>query len=435
MKRSFLFSPLAVGALLTTASIAGAVTHVCPNPATKQARPIPMGVSIGVSDQYHTHCGSGTAGIVVSNVHGEQSILSNNHVGADDYAPYITVYLPDGSPYTINPYSPGAVWSQPGPAYLNCNNTTATTDGVANYTLAVPVVGGQLNLNEVDAAIALVQNQKVSPTILSIGTPSNQIVTSPSLYMNVQGQGASTCWAEYQITDLDYSHDEVGAQGKQYFFDHQINARGVYNPATGNTPYPQSGDSGTVFGTTGSCFGAVGVLWARDLNNTAIMSYMWSTMAKLGQTQVVGQLCSPTEVATSSLTLAEAKGNSGVPEYTLPDSMVLKPAPDDQLPFPSSLPPSAGFNEKVKAVTDLRAALEGIPHFWYVTFGHKQQGLNDHSIVVMVDKVTPQIMDRVPPSYEGFDVKIRVYKGGFPGLFPPADMFPDAAKPVYIDPK
>ncbi len=321
------------------------------------------------------------------------------------------------------------------PAYLNCNNTTATADGVANYTLAVPVIGGQLQVNEVDAAIGLIQSGKVSPAILSIGTPSTQIITSPSLYMNIQGQGATTCWAEIQIINLDYSYESVDAQGKQYFFDHQITAQGVYNPATGKTPYPQSGDSGSVYGTTGSCFGGVGLLWARDINSTAVMSYLWSAMAKLGQTQVVGQSCNPTETATSSLTLAKAKGDSGVPETQLPDSMVSKPAPDGQLPFPSPLPPSAGFNEKVKAVTDLKAALEGIPHFWYVAFGHKEQGLNDHSIVVMVDEVTPQIMDRVPPSYEGFDVKIRVYKGGYPGLFPPADMFPDAAKPVYIDPK
>jgi len=94
--------------------------------------------------------------------------------------------------------------SQPGPAYLNCNNTTAINDQVANYTLAVPVLGGTLNLNEVDVAIGQIQYQKVDPTILSIGVPSDTIITSPSLYMKVQGQEASSCWGEYQIINTDY---------------------------------------------------------------------------------------------------------------------------------------------------------------------------------------------------------------------------------------
>ena len=102
--------------------------------------------------------------------------------------------------------------------------------------------------------------------------------------------------------------------------------------------------------------------------------------------------------------------------------------------------PSAGFIEKAKAATDLKAALDGIPHFWFVDFGHKEAGLNDHSLVVMVDKVTPQIKDRVPRTYEGFDVKIRVYKGGPSGslLDRPNNknkFVPDTSKPVYIDPK
>jgi hypothetical protein len=137
--------------------------------------------------------------------------------------------------------------------------------------------------------------------------------------------------------------------------------------------------------------------------------------------------------AKASLSLVE--NNTPVPETTLPESMLITPGPDGQLPLPTPFPPDPAFIAKVQAAEHLKAALDGIPHFWTVSFGHKDQGLNDHSLVVMVDKVTPEIMDRVPPTYEGFDVKIRVYKGGATGPFAPEGTFPDAAKPVYIDPK
>jgi hypothetical protein len=138
--------------------------------------------------------------------------------------------------------------------------------------------------------------------------------------------------------------------------------------------------------------------------------------------------------ATASLTLIE-ESSTPVPETTLPESMLITPGPDGQLTLPTPFPPDPVFIAKAQAAEHLKAALEGIPHFWYVAFGHKEHGLNDHSIVVMVDKVTPEIMDRVPKTYEGFDVKIRVYKGGATGPFAPLDTFPDRAKPVYIDPK
>jgi len=66
-RHRFVVVLLAVVALLTTAPIARAVTHVCPAQGAKVARPIKMGVSVGVSDPYHAHCGAGTAGILVSN--------------------------------------------------------------------------------------------------------------------------------------------------------------------------------------------------------------------------------------------------------------------------------------------------------------------------------------------------------------------------------
>jgi hypothetical protein len=163
---------------------------------------------------------------------------------------------------------------------------------------------------------------------------------------------------------------------------------------------PKTDHKGTVFLTTGSCAGRVGLLWFGDFIGNAVMSPLWDAMAKLGETQVIGQFCSPTEAATASLTLAEAnRDSSNVPETKLPESMLITPAADGQLPFPSPLPPSAGFIEKAKAATDLKAALDGIPHFWFVDFGHKEAGLNDHSLFVMVDKVTPQIEEFVTRAY------------------------------------
>jgi hypothetical protein len=90
----------------------------------------------------------------------------------------------------------------------------------------------------------------------------------------------------------------------------------------------------------------------------------------------------------------------------------MTPAPDGTLPIPNSLPPDPAFIARANAAEHLKGSLDGIPHFWYVDFAHKENGLDDKTLLVMVDKVTPQIMDRVPREYDGYPVKIEVYAGG-----------------------
>jgi hypothetical protein len=73
-----------------TDSPAVTATLICPKFETALARPIPMGVSIGdVNDTIGLKCGAGTAGAVVFDSSGNQSVLTNNHVGASDFVPPI----------------------------------------------------------------------------------------------------------------------------------------------------------------------------------------------------------------------------------------------------------------------------------------------------------------------------------------------------------
>jgi hypothetical protein len=404
MKR-FAVVLVAVIALLAVAPVARALTQVCPALGAKLVRPIKMGASIGVSDANPRggHCGAGTAGILTVNSSGQQEILTNNHIGALDFSSPLAETI-NGVQFTLNPYSVGSVWSQPGPYYLSCNNTTATSDGVANYTLAVPEFASMIVINEVDAAVGLIQSGTVSSEILTIGVPSTTVITSPSVGMILQGQGATSCYTQYQITNTDFSYVYFDGE-HQWYYDHQYYATGVYDPTKGGYPIPASGDSGTAFLTTGSCAGAVGLLWGGDVHGNAIMSPIWLAMSKLGLSSIVGRVCNPTEAAVTGPLFDVAQAET-------PASGALTPAPDGALPLPQDFPPDPAFNARANAAEHLKAALDGIPHFWYVDFAHKENGLDDKTLLVMVDRITPQIMDRVPRQYDGFPVKIEVYAGG-----------------------
>src|ERR1700730_11967004 len=72
-------------------------TLVCTDQSTSLARPVPMGTSIGdvyaigtevVSGVTRTVCTAGTAGAVAIDNNGNTVILTNNHIGAFNYAPW-----------------------------------------------------------------------------------------------------------------------------------------------------------------------------------------------------------------------------------------------------------------------------------------------------------------------------------------------------------
>jgi len=153
--------------------------------------------------------------------------------------------------------------------------------------------------------------------------------------------------------------------------------------------------------TVGSVWSQLGPFYSRDP--------IWLVMSKLGLNSIVGRTCAPTETTISlSPSLSLVFDNS----TETPASGVMTPAPDGTLPIPANLPPDPVFAARANAAEHLKAALYGIPHFWYVDFAHKENGLDDRTLLVMVDKVTPQIMDRVPKEYDGYPVKIEVYAGG-----------------------
>ena len=67
--------------------------------------------------------------------------------------------------------------------------------------------------------------------------------------------------------------------------------------------------------------------------------------------------------------------------------------------------------ERATAATvyQLAGAIESVPHIWGVGVTTNDKG---HFIVVVrTDKLTPEVQSRVPPTMNGFPVKIRVTKG------------------------
>jgi hypothetical protein len=69
--------------------------------------------------------------------------------------------------------------------------------------------------------------------------------------------------------------------------------------------------------------------------------------------------------------------------------------------------------------------LKGVPHYFYIDFGQTHEGMGN-TLLVVVDKATTTIMSRVPKTYNGFPIKIKViterqkyWKYNHPGDVPP----------------
>jgi hypothetical protein len=83
------------------------------------------------------------------------------------------------------------------------------------------------------------------------------------------------------------------------------------------------------------------------------------------------------------------------------------------------------YVNKVNAANHLDAALKGVPHYFYIDFGQTHEGMGN-TLLVVVDKATTTIMSRVPKTYNGFPIKIKViterqkyWKYNHPGDVPP----------------
>ncbi len=250
---------------------------------TEQSRPIYLGVSGGNLDSIGGgYCCTGTLGSLVAKG-STQYILSNNHVLATK----------NNSPLVI----------QPGLADLNCVQPNSTYD-VANGVTYIPISNGS---NTVDAAIAQVIGDDVETNgaILNIGTVAAGAAVSPiSLNLQVQKMGRSTCITNGSVTAIDVTIKVRYPSSCSLTFSGM--ATFTNQIQIGPSGFSASGDSGSLVVTTGSCPGAVGLLFAGSSTST-FANPMYTVLSDLG-VKMVGQSCTPTVLAATSSTSSASSG-------------------------------------------------------------------------------------------------------------------------------
>jgi hypothetical protein len=228
---------LAIGAVSMPA---GAVT--C-NQQTTLPRPIPLGVSGGNINSLSHHnkfCFGGTLGSLAIDQTNTQFILSNNHVLAD-----------------TNQATPGDLIVQPALAEKAINCAQMPADAVATFTRTVNINFAKKSTNTIDAAIAAVSPNDVSPDILNIGAIAETPAT-PSVGMAIQKMGRTTCLTTGTISSVS-GHFKINyGGGKVAKFIHQIVINGPPPPSN----FSGLGDSGSLIVTQATCPQPVALLFA-----------------------------------------------------------------------------------------------------------------------------------------------------------------------------
>jgi hypothetical protein len=256
----------------------------------ERSLPIPLGVSGSNLDSIGRRgCCSGTLGSLVQDSDGNQYILSNSHV----------LVTKDNSQAII----------QPGLADLGCDQSRGQI--VAEGITALPISTGP---NFADAAIGEVVAGDVDATgrILNIGNIAAGDAVAPRLGMKVRKMGARSCVTAGRISALQVSIRvryprrvcDLAFSGVATFRN-QIQIRG--------SSFSNSGDSGSLIVTTGSCPGAVGLLFAGSGNST-FASPMRTVLGALN-VSMVGNSCTPT-----GRTMAEAKSGGNRASSANPES-------------------------------------------------------------------------------------------------------------------
>jgi len=238
-------------------------------PTAEQSRPIPLGVSGGNIDSIDPgDCCSGTLGSLVESG-SNQFILSNSHILAARDKSQVVV--------------------QPGLADLGCSQDSS--DQVADGVKFIRISKTRTNI--VDAAIAQVIEGDVdsSGSILNIGNIAAGGAVAPRLKLRVQKMGRTTCLTEGRVTAVEVSVKvkypnlcKIVFTGTA-IFRHQIQIK----PGT----FSAAGDSGSLVVTTGSCPGAVGLLFAGGAHST-FANPMTAVLRKFNAT-MVGNSCKPTK--------------------------------------------------------------------------------------------------------------------------------------------
>jgi hypothetical protein len=332
---------------------------------TTAAQPRP--ISLGVSGSNLASIGGGaccarTLGSLVE-VGGQQYILSDIN----------TLATRNKSPAVI----------QPGLLDLGCVKDTG--DKVAHGVKFVAI--SKTSSNTVNAAIARVIPGEVDSggSILNIGQIAAGGAVAPAINMQVQKMGRTTCLTSGSITEVEVTvlvsftkkckHKFSGTA----MFKHQINV------GPGNFS-ADPGDDGSLVVTTGSCPGAVGLLFAHSAES-AIASPMRAVLRKFKAT-MVGQSCTPTTTI----------GSAG-PEPEL-DAASQSPA-DSSLPEleVNEIAPIATIKDRHEAEL---LGLRGV-----VGTGVGQSRDGGLVIRVFVEKDTPELRSAIPSSVETISTEIE----------------------------
>jgi len=222
-----------------------------------QPRPIELGTTGGnINDISSAFCCSGTLGSLVEDTDG-QYILSNNHVLARTNTASLGEYI----------IQPGLIDQSP-----VCSQDT--NDVVAHLSDFVKIQfkkGKRVPLNEVDAAIAKVQNGNVDMdgSILDIGLVSANTVSAVSIGQYVQKSGRTTGLtfgevAAFDVTvDVGYSKECGGGTNQVARFVNQIRIT--------SGDFSAGGDSGSLVVEAYPADGlprAVGLLFAGSSSST-----------------------------------------------------------------------------------------------------------------------------------------------------------------------
>jgi hypothetical protein len=325
---------------------------------TKLSRPIDLGVSGGNINSFLNHnkvCFSGTLGSMVQDPGGTRFILSNNHVIAD-----------------INKAKPGELIVQPGLADTQPACTKTPGDAVATFTRAVHINFGG-GTNKVDAAIAAVLPNDVSPNILNIGRIASTVV-SPTLGLGVQKMGRSTCLTTGSIS-------AVGAKGKINYGKGQ-NAKFVNLILINVQDFSTPGDSGSLIVTQGACPQAVGLLFAGAANHSqTIANPISDVLSKLGVSMTGG--CPM--AATAAPQVVDQAGNAAISKDLVDSATAVRDRHEDELmKIPGAVGTAIGISD-----TPGQPAIE-----------------------VYVKKMTPEAEAAAPKDVDGVPVKL-IENGGF----------------------
>ncbi len=277
---------LLVGAWLLLGAFDANATNNC-NTTAVESRPISLGVSgSNLGSIGGGFCCTGTLGSLVQSG-STQYILSNNHVMATK----------SGSSLVI----------QPGLADLSCVQNSGY--GVADGVKYIPISRGS---NTVDAAIAQVISGDVDSngTILNIGNVAAGGAVNPTLNLAVQKMGRTTCVTSGSVTAVNVTikvryptYCNLAFSGMATFTN-QIQI--------GPSGFSGAGDSGSLVATTGSCPGAVGLLFAGGSTST-FANPMSAVLSDFG-VSMVGNACTPTTTVLSATSPSATSALSSHPK-------------------------------------------------------------------------------------------------------------------------